>query len=171
MTTDEKRRAYYATPSGARKERMELTAFIGFIKAANLEADFNSITNCIPPLPDMSCLINGERYFFELGEIIDENLAQDVRTSSRAGVDSSGGFFSEAKPLIRLLHKKAGSTYRTDGAPLDLVLHYDLQAPYDPASLLRDRESDVAAALSPNGPFSRIWVYDSWTKTILWPSS
>jgi hypothetical protein len=121
-----------------------------------------------PPLPDVSCTIGDARYLFEVGEITDEDLAEEVSVSLRTGEDGDGLAFSEQEPLFRIIRKKAASTYRTDGAPLDLVLHYDKQYPFAPADYLKGYEVDIAAAMIPNGPFSRIWIYDSWTKSILW---
>jgi hypothetical protein len=67
-----------------------------------------------------------------------------------------------------MIRKKTASTYKTDGAPLDLVLYYDKQFPIAPAEILKGCQADIEAALIPNGPFSRIWIYDSWGKSILW---
>jgi hypothetical protein len=165
MTPDEKRRAYNALPSDTKKELAEMGAFIGFAQAANLAVE--SPTNEKPPLPDISCKIGGSPYLFELGEITDEGVAENVSKSLRTG-EVTGGAFSEEEPLIRIIRKKAASTYRTDGAPLDLLLHYDKQYPFAPGDYLKRYEADIAAAMIPNGPFSRIWIYDSWTKSILW---
>jgi hypothetical protein len=145
-----------------------MTAFRGFIAAADLQVDPGSPGNMTPPFPDIGCKIGGAPYYFELGEITDEDLARDVNTSLKTGVDGEGGFFTEDEPLMRMIRKKASSTYQTNGAPVDLVLHYDKQAPFAPSAFLQGHEGDIDAAMTPNGPFSRVWVYDSWTKSILW---
>ncbi len=168
MTTDEKRRAYEALPSAKKKELAEMKAFMGFADAAKLKVDPGSPVNEVPPLPDISCKIAGAACYFELGEITDEKVAKEVNTSMRTGEDGDGTDFSEHDPLIRIIRKKAVSTYGTDGAPLDLVLHYEKQYPFAPAEYLERYEADIVAAMIPNGPFSRIWMYDSWTKSILW---
>lgn len=116
MTPDEKRRAYNGLPRGAKKERAEMRAFIGFAQAANLGVEFPK--NEKPPLPDISCKIGGSLYFFELGEITDEAVAENHSKSLRTG-EVTGGAFSEQEPRIRIIRKKADSTYRTDGVPLD----------------------------------------------------
>jgi hypothetical protein len=129
MTPEETRKAYYSLPSAMRKELAEMTAFIRFTAAASLNVDSGTPKNEKPPLPDISCSIGGAPYLFELGEITDEELAADVSTSLRTGVDGAGGFFSEEVLLIRIIRKKAASTYETNGAPLDLILQYDKQYP------------------------------------------
>ena len=169
MTPDEKRKEYYKLPSAKRKELAEMDAFNGFVSASGLKVDPGTAKNEKPPLPDISCKIDDAPYFFELGEVTDEELAEQVGISKRTQADGDGGFFGEEKPLLRMVSKKAESTtYSTGGVPLDLVLHYDKQYPFDPAYYLERYEADIAAAMTPNGPFSRIWIYDSWTKSVLW---
>lgn len=169
MNAEQKRQEYWRQPSSVRKETHEMKVFTAFSQAANF--DLGSSANCKPPYADVRCFIGGKPYFFELGEITDERLAQDVSESLKSGIDGPGGCFSEEGPLLRLLLNKARVTYQTDGAPLDLVLHYFKQFPIDPAGVMRSKQSAVAAALLPYGPFSRIWVYDGWSKSILWTSS
>ena len=168
MTPDEKRKAYYKLPSAKRKELAEMDAFNGFVSASGLKVDPGTAKNEKPPLPDISCKIDDAPYFFELGEVTDEELAEQVGISKRTQADGDGGFFGEEKPLLRMVSKKAESTYSTGGVPLDLVLHYDKQYPFVPSDYLNRYEADIAAAMTPNGPFSRIWIYDSWTKSVLW---
>ena len=168
MTADEKRKAYYAIPSAIRKEVAELSVFSDFSAAAKLGVDPGTPKNEQPPLPDISCRIGGQPYLFELGEITDEALAGQIGRSLRAGTDGEGGFLSEEEPLVRMIVKKAGSTYQTAGVPVDLLLHYDKQYPFAPANYLELHEEEIASALVPNGPFSRIWIYDGWNKTVLW---
>ena len=79
--------------------------------------------------------------FFELGEITDDDLAKDESTSLRFGVDGEGGLFSEEEPLLRIIRKKTASTYQPDGAPLDLVLHYDVSVRATPGAFSGKRTS------------------------------
>ena len=168
MTPDERRKAYYSIPSTVRKETGEMAAFLGFMPAAELNVDPGTPKNEKPPLPDISCKIGGSPYFFELGEITDEELAKEIGISLRNQSDGEEGCLSEEEPLLRMILKKARSTYTTGGVPLDLILHYDKQYPFGPAEYLDRHEGEISTALTPSGPFSRIWIYDGWTKTILW---
>lgn len=168
MTPDERRKAYYKLPSATRKEMAEMETFAEFVSASGLNVDPGTMNNEKPPLPDMRCTIEGAPYFFELGEVTDQELAEQVGISRRTLTDGEGGFLSEEEPLVRMILKKAQSRYSTGGAPVDLVLHYDKQYPFAPVDYLDRHAPEVAAALNPRGPFSRIWIYSSWTKTILW---
>ena len=139
-----------------------------FAAAASLCVDPATPKNENPPMPDISCSIGGQPYLFELGEVTDEALAGEIGRSLRTGTDGDGGVVSEEEPLVRMITKKAGSTYETSGVPLDLVLHYEKQYPFAPAEYLEQHEAAIAAAMRPNGPFSRIWIYDGWNNSIIW---
>jgi hypothetical protein len=121
-------------------------------------------------MPDVSCTIAGARHLFELGEIVDEELADQIGVSQRTQTDGEGGVMAEEDPLLRMIRKKARGTYQTGGVGVDLVLHYDKQCPFAPADCLAGHEADIAKALRPQGPFSRVWVYDGWDNKILWRS-
>jgi hypothetical protein len=167
MTPEEKRKAYYSIPSAVRKESDEMKIFMEFVTAAPLNVDSGTPKNEKPPLPDVSCTIGGKPYLFELGKIADQDLAAEVARSLHTG-EVTGCAVSEEDPLVRMIMKKAGSTYRADGAPLDLVLYYDRQYPFAPVEYLDWHEAEIRTALLPRGPFSRIWIYDGWNKTVLW---
>jgi hypothetical protein len=116
----------------------------------------------------MRCSISGEDCLFELGEVTDEALTGEIGRSLRMGADGDGGVRSEEEPLVRMISKKSQSTYETLGTPVDLVLQYDKQYPFAPVEYLARHELEIEMALVPKGPFSRIWIYDGWNKTILW---
>jgi hypothetical protein len=168
MTSEEKRKAHYALPSATRKEMAEMKVFKEFISASALSVDPGTAKNEKPPIPDIRCTIDGTPYMFELGEITDEELAEKIAVCERTQTDGEGGFFSEEGPLVRMILKKAQSTYQTGGVLLDLVLHYDRQYPFAPVEYLDRHEAEISTAMTPKGPFSRIWIYDSWEKRILW---
>src|SRR5258708_2755973 len=84
---------------------------------------------------------NGALYLFELGEVTDEKLAEQLGISQRTQTDGEGGFLSEEEPLVRMILKKAQSKYHTGGMLLDLVLHYDKQYPFAPVEYLSRHEA------------------------------
>lgn len=168
MTPEEKRKAYYAIPSATRKEMAEMNVFTGFATAAGLDVDPGSAKKEKPPVPDISCAIEGEQQFFELGEVTDEEFAEQIGVAQRTLTDGEGGFQSEEAPLVRMILKKAQSTYETAGAPVDLVLHFDKQYPFAPVDHLSSHGAEIATAMVPKGPFSRIWIYNGWDRSIMW---
>lgn len=115
------------------------------------------------------CRLNGVSYYFELTEIVHEKVAKDLGDQQKTKGDvSEGAFYTEADPLLRILLNKVAKKYETDGFDIDLVLYYERQFPINPEATLKANESVVVNALLPSGPFSRIWIYDSWKKSILW---
>ena len=62
------------------KARRELRIFESFASVAstdaNLRIDPGSIKKELPPKPDISCTMGGERHYFELREIVDERMAR-----------------------------------------------------------------------------------------------
>jgi hypothetical protein len=156
-----------ALKGDAKKEADELSVFQEFTKAAALSAE--APDNAKPPHPDIRCKLDGKDYWFELGRITDTNLAKEI----------SGGWKNRPKPFSilqeepfeRIMRQKAKKTYHTDGRPVDLVLHFDQQPP-DRAVIGGHLQShaDMLSDLTRTGPFSRVWIYDGWSKTVLWRS-
>lgn len=150
------------------KEAFELAVFHEFIKAAKLLVDWAE--NAKPNHPDIRCSLNGQEYWFELGRITNETLAQKIKGP---WPDDPRPFsFSQEEPLVRIINKKSAANYDTNGHPVDLVLHFDQQRP-DQTMLGRCIQKHAAAfhQLRHGGPFSRIWIYDAWSKSVLWSCS
>jgi hypothetical protein len=65
-----------------------------------------------------------------------------------------------AKALTRIIGKKETKEYQTEGSPVDLVLYFNKDCPLD----MQEINEALQDALKswPCGPFSRIWLYDTW---------
>ena len=151
------------------KDEWERKIFTEFATAANMLIDPGSVVSGTPPQPDILFSTSGQAACVELVEITDQGLAKNHMKSLKTG-RVSGGFFSQEQPLETALFGKARKTYRTQGAPLDLVAYYDKQFPavsVEP-DLIQNTIGAVAAGMVDSGVWRRIWVYDSWSKSILW---
>jgi hypothetical protein len=151
----------------SRKEAFELSVFEEFAKAAYISME--SPENAKPPRPDIRCRIDGEEYWFELGRITDTKLARAISVEwPKAPTPFS---IAQKEPFVRMIEKKAAAQYETNGQPVDLVLYFDQQPP-DRKALERHLQEDAAALndLHQRGPFSRIWIYGRWSKSMLWKS-
>lgn len=157
-----------ALRSDARKEAFELSVFREFAQVAGLLAE--SPENAKPPCPDIRCTIGGELYRFELGRITDTMLAKQIAVEWPNNPKSFS--FGQEKPFTRIIERKAQAKYETGGHPVDLVLHFDQQPP-DRAALQNHLRKHAAALdeLTTRGPFSRVWIYDGWSKSVLWRSA
>ncbi|MDR3792172.1 MAG: hypothetical protein P4L03_02215 [Terracidiphilus sp.] len=141
----------------------ESRMFVGFVQATSIVADPFAHINENPPRPDIRTSIDGRDYYFELGEITDEGLAKSISDSLKTKM-VSGRAISQDEPLENMLKKKCKKTYETDGAPIDLLLYYWRQGPYEEsiANYLRTNCRDIEARFR-SSQFIRIWIYD-------WPS-
>jgi hypothetical protein len=108
-----------------RKRAVEMSVFRSFALSSGLEIDEGSAESREPDYPDVECMISDQKYFFELGRMISEEVAEKLNPNRRK---PEGGFaYDQEKPLADVVSRKSAKRYTTDGAPVDLVLHFDLQ--------------------------------------------
>lgn len=158
-----------AFSSAEQKKINESKLFACFIRASGLNSDPYDHENCDPPYPDIRSRIDGQTYYFELGEITDESLARGISHSERTG-EITGGAFSQLNPLLKMFREKCAKSYSTNGAPVDLLLSFSRQYPHETFLLehLKHREAEIIQ-LTKGGPFSRIWIFTDWPpRKVLW---
>ena len=150
-----------------KKAAFELSIFKEFAKAALLSADAPENGRPEDRRPDIRCKIDGQEYWFELGRITDEILAEQI---NRVRPKNPRPFaFGQEEPFEKIMKQKAGRTYQTDGHPVDLVLHFDHQPP-DRTTIQRYIAQHAGAFDELTKRFSRVWIYDGWSKSVLWRS-
>jgi hypothetical protein len=145
------------------KEASELAVFRDFAKATGLAV--LTSTNAKPPEPDIRCNIDGGVYWFELGRITDPKLARAINRPK----DLKAFSFDQKEPFVSIIQKKTKARYDVQGGPVDLVLYFEQQPP-DRAALTRHVMEHAAelSALRETGPFTRVWIYDTWSRSLLW---
>ena len=75
-----------------------LLIFQSFASACGLPVDEGSPENREPDYPDILCTISGQRYCFELGQIIHEEVAEKVNPKRRT---LDGGFsYDQEEPFV-----------------------------------------------------------------------
>jgi len=148
---------------------MEMAVFRLFAPASGLPIDEGSPENH-DPKPDILCTISGQKYFFELGRIINKVVAEKLSVGRRA-LDA-GFSYDQESPLLEIIQKKATTPYETNGAPLDLILHFDLRlGSAAVVERLVRKDPTILDSLTTTGPFKRVWIFDEYTKTIVTPRS
>jgi hypothetical protein len=149
-----------------RRQMEEMSVFNSFAAASGLAIDEGSAVSASPPYPDIRCTISGQLYWFELGQIIDGEVAEKINPKRRR---IGGGFsFSQERPLIDIAKKKVLKAYKTQGAPVDLILHFDLRlGTKGIVGPLIEKLAGPLNSLVTKGPFARVWVYDDWTKKVV----
>jgi len=154
--------------SDERKQANESLVFISFADATRLIPDPFKHSNENPERPDIRTSIDGLDYYFELGEITDEAIPRGVAHSIKTKT-VSGCAFSQDDPLAKMLEQKCAKRYETGGSPVDLLLYYWRQSPYeetiDEYLLRNSREIEERFQSS---QFDKIWIYDCESRKVLW---
>ena len=169
ICSDDRGRQWNAFLSADQKKINESKVFARFARASNLNCAVYDHENCDPPFPDIRSRIDGQTYYFELGEITDEGLARGVAHSEGTG-EITGGAFSQLDPLLKMFREKCIRSYLTNGAPVDLLLYYSRQYPHETFLLeyLKRYDSEITQLIK-QGPFSRIWIFTDWPpRKVLW---
>jgi hypothetical protein len=153
--------------SAERKRALEMLVFLSFAPASGLPIDEGSPENRDPDYPDILCTISGQKYWFELGRIINEEVADKLNPNRRKKV---GGFsFNQEEPFVDIVSDKATKKYNTEGAPVDLILHFDLRfGSAATAQQLCAKHEALLKSLTIIGPFKRVWVFDEFNKNLVW---
>jgi hypothetical protein len=150
-----------------KKRRIEMLVFQAFALASGLPVDEGSAENRDPPYPDILCTIYGQKHWFELGQITNEEVAEKLSPNRRK---QDGGFsYDQEEPFVKIISSKAEKKYETEGAPVDLILHFDLRLGSAAAvERLVDKHEALLGSLSVNGPFNRVWIFDKPTRRVVW---
>ncbi len=150
-----------------KKRAVEMLVFQSFAPSSGLPIDEGSAENRDPHYPDILCTISGQRYWFELGQIIHEEMAQKVNPKRRK-LDS-GFSYDQEGPFVDLVTSKASKKYVTEGAPVDLILHFDPR--FGTATAVRrlcEKHIALLEKLTTMGLFKRVWVFDDFKKVVVW---
>jgi hypothetical protein len=151
----------------ARKSAVEMAIFDAFAAVSGLAIDEESEKNRNPDYPDVECTISGQLHFFELGRIISSEVAEKLDPNRRK---PEGGFsFNQEQPLLDIVESKKTKRYTTDGAPVDLILHFDLRlGTATTVERLIQRNPGLLDCLYTGGPFKRVWVFDEHAKRVIY---
>ena len=152
-----------------RKRAVEMSVFQSFASVCGLPIDKGSHENGAQYYPDIGCTIAGQRYWFELGQIINEEVAEKLNPKRRK---PEGGFsYDQESSFAKLVSDKATKKYETEGAPVDLILHFDPRfGTTARARLLIEKHGTLLDSLTTSGPFNRVWIFDVHTNEIVWQS-
>jgi hypothetical protein len=149
-----------------RKRALEMLVFLSFAPASGLSIDEGSPENREPDYPDILCTISGQKYWFELGRIINKEVADKLNPDRRKHAD--GFSYDQEKPFVELISKKATRNYEAESAPVDLILHFDRRfgTAATVEQLCKKHKLHLESLIS-TGPFKRVWVFDEFEKAVL----
>jgi hypothetical protein len=135
-------------------------------------------------MPDLECIIEGERTLFELGEILESDLAEGLAYSGKqshkkmealtkgdnatANSIQTAGFrsYPANAALDRILRQKLSKKYETTGLPSHLLLFYDQQTPWGPFDYLLQRPDELASLIA-GSVFKRVWIFYLQSATLI----
>jgi hypothetical protein len=70
---------------------------------------------------------------------------------------------------VYVVNEKAMRRYETEGALVDLILHFDLRfGSSATAQRLCEKNEKLLKSLITNGPFKRVWVFDEFNRKVVW---
>jgi len=165
------------------KDLDESWIFLEFTNAVGLRPDCAPVKRQ-PPMPDLECIIGGKRTLFELGEILESDLAKGLAYSGKqshkkmetlargdnatAGSIQTAGFrsFSANASLDAILRRKLAKKYKTTGLPSHLVLFYDQQTPWGPFDYLLQWPDELASLIA-GSVFKRVWIFYLQSATLI----
>lgn len=71
------------------------------------------------------------------------------------------------KPFVERINDKATKKYKMEGAPVDLVLHFDLRSgTATTVKRLVEKHETLLDSLTTTGPFETVWIFDDHAKTV-----
>jgi hypothetical protein len=157
--------------------------FLEFTQAAKLHLE-TAPTKAAPPMPDLKCMVNRKLTFFELGEILESDLAEGVAYSVKLArkkaeaITKSGRatgntiktdgdrLFSAHGSLARMLRKKLTTDYENRELPCHLLLFYDQQRPWGPFDYLLQSQPELTTLIA-GSKFQRVWIFDLPSATVI----
>lgn len=152
----------------------EWEMFTSFCGGAGFEVDPAEIvmldsSSSIPPPPDLQCSINGLPHFFELGEIIQQDIAWALsRLESQPIKEPYIPLDTGLEPLEILLNKKLRKVYDPQARPLSLLLYYAYGPEYWRflKPLIAQKAADLRSRFQAS-IFRSIYLYDAANQEVL----
>src|SRR5665213_799887 len=145
----------------------EWEIFVRFSQAVELEIDPAEVEMLdpnfsSPPPPDLRCPVAGEMHYFELGEVIQEDLARASTARTRRRVLEPRIPLTKVwTPLEDIVTKKLRKAYNPAAKPLSLLLYYERDSPFwDFLQPLIQRRDAEIRTLFQASVFDFMWLFD-----------
>lgn len=111
-----------------------------------------------PGQPDILCLINGERRYFEITRGADKSF-EEILTGRNPNVHAPCPFpIDTCQNVCDRLNEKLDKRYLLSGHRADLLIY--LEYPIERTLMPRMLKASGLERAVRAGPFSRIWIYD-----------
>ena len=171
MPIDEaERQVWDGLTPGQRKVYGEWRTMNKFAEVCGLGIDPKTVESRNPPEPDCLCEISAKKHYFELGEVTDQDLAQQAGIAAKNKQENFSGPYSQLEPLMRIFTQKCAKSYLANGLPVHLLLHYAVGHHVPHAVLVQGeigkRKTDIVSQLRQSA-FRSVWIYDAWDNRVI----
>jgi hypothetical protein len=122
-----------------------------------------------PPPPDIECHFAYGSHFFELGEILQEDIAKaSSRNTCRSIVIPSVPLIRIWDTLQEMLNKKLRKCYDPEARPISLLLYYASGPSFWEflRPIIIEKARDIQAIFE-TGTFDNMWLFDVTQREVL----
>jgi hypothetical protein len=157
------------------KEAHERRVFLEFAHSAKIRGNHDNAEHRKPPEPDIYYPETIEPCYFELGRLADNHHAKFVLELLRRAPEAMAPDVSMiGYPQRDVLLRKLMKSYQTNGLPVHLVLYFDtefshIEGPIPPMPFEKEATHVMEPILRQSmGPFSTVWYFERYRRTVLW---
>jgi hypothetical protein len=150
------------------KRAREWDLFIRFCEASKINVDPADVEMLDPPWPDLKADPFGNRHYFELGEIVQEDWVKALAQSEKKPIQTSPLPLTVVwGPLESIIQKKMVKKYEPQATPLSLLLYWERNAPRWTVikSLVKEREPEIRASFE-SSIFDHLWLFMAYENRI-----
>jgi hypothetical protein len=155
------------------KTLREWEVFIAFSRTVGVAVDPANVVmldpnSSYPPPPDVEYRVAPRSYFFEMGEIIQEDSAQVLSPKKRRLIMETEPLTKMWDPLWEILIKKLRKSYSPQARPIALLLYYDNGPSH--WEFLRPLVNEKIAEIQERvdaSIFDNVWLFDATQREML----
>jgi len=147
------------------KRYNEWRTFEEFYQAHGLDIGSSTVKAHEPPESDIYCVSAKVPCYFELGEVVMQEVAKNASIAAKKADNTHGGHVSTVQPLLALFRNKCGKTYETNGCPLHLLMHFNIGHQYPIG--WRSLKTLLAPGEFEASQFESVFIYNGWEKRVL----
>lgn len=158
-----------------RKLLRELEVFVSFCQRLGLDvrpADVVTLdpNSSHPPPPDVECQLPGGSHFFELAEIIQEDIAEASSLRNERAISKPRDPLARVWETLReTLAKKLRKTYNPEARPRSLLLYYDRSDSFWEflRPVVNEKATEIRNIFLDAGTFDQVFLFDVRQRNVL----
>ena len=123
-----------------------------------------------PPPPDVECRLHGGSHFFELAQVIQEEIAEASSLKNNRAISKLRDPLARVwETLWEMLTRKLGKTYNPEARPRSLLLYYDRSDSFWKflCPVVKEKAAEIRESFFDNGTFDQIFLFDVMHRKVL----